>query len=236
MRNHINVVNAGTVISTSVIGGVTYVNLNGTKFQVVKGQVSFPAAATGTVPGVAGTAIVTLTGTFVAGEQVRVTVSLPNSTQRITKSYVHTVATGGTSLTAVAAAIAALITADITAGLPGIASAGSAAGVITLTQSSTIGAVIGGTTPVNVVAYADSAAGVATVTGTNTTPSEGTPADLLASGVPAAEITLATYSTVLLKNSVDAAIPFIDSDGKTVQELRFYSTPTLTADLITALT
>jgi len=238
MRDFITVVNAATAISTSVIGGVSYVNLNGTKFQVEKGQVDFPATATATVAGVAGTAIVTMTGTFVAGEQVRLTLSLPNSTQRINKSYVHTVLTGGTSVTAVAAALAALVTADIAAGLPAVATATSALGVLTLTQSSTTGAVIGGTGagyPVNVVAYADSAAGVATVTGTATTQSEGTPADLLAAGVDPADITLASYSTVLLKAKIDAAIPFIDSEGKTVKEIKFYSTPAITAALIAAL-
>ena len=235
MRNYFPVVNNGTAISTTTINGVDYVNLNGTKFQVIKGQVSFPAAATATAAGVAGTAIVTFASTYVIGDQVRVTVSVPNSAQRITKSYVHTVVAGGVTVTAVASAIAALITADVNAGLPGIATAINAAGVLTITQSSTSGAVLGGTTPVNVVAYTDSAAGTAVVTGTATTPSQGTPADLLADGVPAADITLGSYSTVLLKAAIDAAIPFIDSDGKTAKEIKFYSTPAITAALIAAL-
>jgi hypothetical protein len=229
------VVNNATAISTTVVGGVTYVNINGTKTQVIKGQVSFPAAPTATAAGVAGTAIITLTGTFVAGDQVRVTVSLPNSGQRLVKSYVHTVVAGGTSLASIAAALAALITADINAGLPGIATAISALGVLTLTQASTRQPVIGGTTPVNVVAYADSAAGVATVTGTATTVSQGTPADLIAEGVDPSNIGLASYSTVLLKAKIDGAFPFIDSDGKTVKEIKFYSTNAICLALIAAL-
>jgi len=229
------VVNNATAITTTVVGGVTYVNINGTKTQVIKGQVTFPAAAIATVTGIAGTAVITLTGTYVAGDQVRVTVSLPNSTQRLTKSFVHTVVTGGTSVTAIATALAALITASITAGLPGIATAINVAGVLTLTQTSTRQPVIGGATPVNVVAYADSTAGVATVTGTATTVSQGTPADLIAEGVNAGAIGLATYSTVLLKAKIDGAFPFIDSDGKTVKEIKFYSTPAITAALIAAL-
>lgn len=235
MRNYMTVVNNATAITTTTINGVVYVNINGTKTQIIKGQVSFPAAATATAAGTAGTAIITLTGTFVAGDQVRLTVSLPNSGQRLIKSYVHTVVAGGTSVTAIALALAALITADITAGLPSIATAVPVAGVLTLTQDTKLGAIIGGSTPVNVVAYADSTAGVATVTGTATTVSQGTPADLIAEGVDPGEIALASYSTVLLKAKIDGAFPFIDSDGKTVKEIKFYSTPAITAALIAAL-
>lgn len=239
MRNFITVVNNATPISTTVIGGVSYVNINGTKTQIIKGQVSFPAAPTATAAGTAGAAIVTLTGTYVAGDQVRVTLSLPNSGQRLIKSYVHTVVTGGTSVDAVAAALAALITADITAGLPGVATAISAAGVLTITQDTKLSAIFSTTATVsgaaNVVVYADSAAGVATVTGTATTFSQGTPADLIAEGVDAGDIGLATYSTVLLKAKIDGAFPFIDSDGKTVKEIKFYSTNAICVALIAAL-
>lgn len=235
MRNSISIVNNATAISTDVIGGETFVNLNGRKFQVKKGQVSFPAAATATNAGTKGTGIVTFGGTYAVGEQVRVTVSLPHSGQQLIKSYVHTVVAGGTATTAIATAVAALITADISAGLEGLDSAIAGGSAVTLTQTSVTKQVIGGTTPVNLVAYTDSAAGTAVVTGTDVVIAQGTPAIIEAEGVDPDEIGLASYSTVLLKAKVDGAFPFIDSDGKTITEIKFYSTPAITAALIAAL-
>ena len=239
MRNYMTVVNNGTPIdTTTIIGGVTYLGINGTKTQIIKGQVT-AGAVIPTAPGTAGTAIVTITGVHAIGDQVRVTVSLPNSGQRLIKSYVHTVVSGGTSNVAVAAGLAALITADINAGLPVIATAStSGTNALTLTQDTKLGAIIGTTALVsgaaNVVAYSDGA-GVATVTGTATTVSQGLPANLLAEGVDAGDIGLATYSTVLLKAKIDGAFPFIDSDGKTVKEIKFYSTNAICAALVGAL-
>ncbi len=234
MRDFISVVNAGTAISTTTIGGVVYVNANGTKFQIKQGQSTAPAVQA-TVPGVAGTAIVTFGGTYVAGDQVKITMSLPGSTQRVIKNYSYTVPTGGT-VTSIAAYFASAITTDIAAGTDALATAANVAGVLTITQSSVMKEVIGESAVNGVVtAYTDSAAGTAVVTDTATTIEQGTPAVLLANGVDAADITLATYSTVNLVAGVDAAIPFIDSDGKTVKEIKFYSTPTICTALLAAL-
>lgn len=238
MRNYMTVVNNGTPIDVTTTNGVTYLGINGTKTQIIKGQVT-AGAVIATAAGTAGAAIVTFTGTFVAGDQVRLTLSLPDSGQRITKSYLHTVVTGGTSLTSVAAAFATLITASITAGLPGVATAINAANVLTITQDTKLSVIFSTTLTVsgaaNVVVYADSAAGVATVTGTAAAVSQGLPANLLAEGVDAGNIGLATYSTLLLKAKIDGAFPFIDSDGKTVKEIKFYSTNAICADLLTKL-
>jgi len=226
------VVNNATAITTTTINGVEYVNINGTKTQIVKGSVDFPAAATATNAGAPGTVTITFGGTYVVGDQVRVTLSVPNSTQRITKSYVHTVVAGGTALNDIAVAIAALIAADVNNGLPGVLSPAVPGGaVVTLIQDGTQGVILSN----NVVAYTDSAAGTTAISGVAVTRSQGTPADLLEEGVDAGDIGLASYSTVLLKNKVDAAIPFIDSEGKTVKEIKFYSTPAICAALIAAL-
>tara|TARA_R110002126_G_scaffold94290_6_gene222698 strand:+ start:146 stop:829 length:684 start_codon:yes stop_codon:yes gene_type:complete len=225
------VVNNATAITTTTINGVDYVNINGSKTQVIKGNVTFPAAATATVPGTLGNVTVTVGGTYVAGDQVRVSLSLPAS-NRITKSYVHTVVSGGVALNVIAVALAALIAADVNAGLPGLAAPVVPAGaVVTLIQDGTQGVILTN----NVVAYTDSALGTVAVASVATVRSQGTPADLLEEGVDAGVIGLATYSTVLLKNSVNAAIPFIDSEGKTVKEIKFYSTPAICAALIAAL-
>jgi hypothetical protein len=193
MRNFITVVNDSTAISTEVIGGVTYVNIKGSKFQLKKGSVAFPAAATATAPGTAGTAILTIAGSYAIGDQIRVTFTLPKSGQHFVKSFVYTVPSGGTSVNSIAAGITNLIQTYISDyGLPGVASA------------------------VNTGA--------------------GTPAALINEGVDASEIGLASYSTLLLVNKVDAAVPFIDSEGKIVQEIKYFSTPILCGNLITALT
>ena len=237
MRNFITVVNAATAISTTTINGVDYININGAKFQIKKGQVTGGPGAAGqpTVPGVAGTAVVTFAGAYAAGDQIRITATLPGSTQQLLKSYSYTVPSGAT-VTSIANYFASAISTDIANGVDALASAANVAGVLTITQSSVFKEVIGDSVNTGVVsAYTDSAAGTAVLTDTATTVEQGTPAVLLANGVDAADITLATYSTVNLVAGIDAAIPFIDSDGKTVKEIKFYSTPAICTALLAAL-
>ena len=161
--------------------------------------------------------------------------SLPGSTQRVIKNYSYVVPTGGT-VTSIATYFASAITTDIAAGTDALASAANVAGVLTITQSSVMKEVIGESAVNGVVtAYTDSALGTAVVTDTATTVEQGTPAVLLANGVDAADITLATYSTLVINAGFDAAIPFIDSKGQTAKEIKFYSTPTICTNLLAAL-
>ena len=168
--------------------------------------------------GTAGDAVVTFAGTYAIGDFVRVTLTTQaRSSQVLTKSYTHTVQSGATSVTAVATAFAALITADINAGLSEYyASAINAAGVLTITQAEPESKAI------QCVAYTDSAAGTAVVVVTPTVVSEGQPSDLVARGIPAGDINLASYDTVKFIVAADAASPFIDSQGKTVREIYWY--------------
>ena len=53
-------------------------------------------------------------------------------------------------------------------------------------------------------------------------PSNGTAADLKLKGIKASDITSASYDTVKIDLSIDAAIPFIDSKGVIVKELYLF--------------
>ena len=237
MRNFTTVVNDSTAISTQVIGGVTYVNIKGSEYQLKKGSVVFPAAATATAAGTAGTAIVTFGGTYLAGDKIRVSFSLPKSEQHSVKSFSYTVPAGGVATTAIAAAVANIISAAITNGsLEGVATAIAAGSAVTFTQTSVFKELLGDAVNSGVVvSYTDSVAGTAVITDSATVIEYGTPAALINEGVDASAIGLASYSTLLLVNKVDAAIPFIDAEGKIVQEVKYFSTPAITAALIAAL-
>jgi hypothetical protein len=216
MREFFPILTEVNVPANTTIGGEEYVNLSA-EYQIKKAWLVDNAVISPAV-GAAGDVEVTFAGTYVAGDFVRVTLtSQARSSQFLTKSYTHTVQAGATTVTDVAAAFAALITADITAGLNDvIATATSALGVLTITQAGDDKAALKG------VAYTDSAAGTVAVVETATTYSEGQPSDLVDAGVPAGDINLASYDTVKITLSADAAIPFIDSAGKTVKEIKWY--------------
>ena len=169
--------------------------------------------------GVAGYLTITLAGTYAVGDLVRVTItSNMTGSQQWRKSYVHTVVAGATSVTAIAAAFASLISADISTFSP-YASAVSALGVLTITQSGDDKRGLVG------YVYTDSAAGTIANVATATVYSEGQPSDLVDRGVDAGDITLASYDTVRIALQVGAAIPFIDSVGATAREIYWYGTP-----------
>ncbi len=177
-------------------------------------------------PGTASDSVVTFAGTYVVGDQIRVSVTVARSNQKATKSYVYTVLAADT-VTTIAAAFAGFISADIANGLSELASATSALGVLTITSSSV------DSNNMQTVVYTDSAAGTVGVVNNAATFSEGQPSDLVAKGVPAGDINLASYDTVKIVLKADAAIPFIDSVGKTVKEIYWYGTPGKGAALVT---
>lgn len=179
--------------------------------------------------GVAGKLTITVAGTYAVGDLVRVTItSNMTSAQQWRKSYVHTVVAGGTSVTAIATAFAALISADISSFSP-YASATNVAGVLTVTQSGDDKRGLVG------YVYTDSAAGTIANVPTATVYSEGQPSDLVDRGVAASDITLASYDTVRIALEVGAPIPFIDSVGATAKEIYWFGTPGEGAALATLI-
>ena len=105
------------------------------------------------------------------------------------------------SVTNIAVAFKGLIEASILEGIPGIASAANVAGVLTITSSSVV------SNNFSVTSYTASASGTVAAVFTGVTQAEGIPAVLKSAGIAAADITLATYDTVLLTYKQDAAIP-----------------------------
>jgi len=169
--------------------------------------------------GVAGYLTITIAGVWAVGDQARITItSNLISGQLWRKSYVHTVVAGGTSVTSIADALAALIAADISATAP-YASADNVAGVITVTQLGDDKRGLKG------YVWTDSAAGTIVNVATATVISEGQPSDLVDKGIDASEIGLASYDTVRIALVADAAIPFIDSVGGTAREIFWFGSP-----------
>jgi len=186
-------------------------------FKVEKSELSSPIAIA-PATGVAGYLTVTFAGTYAVGDLVRLTMtSNGTSRQQWRKSYVVNVQAGATSVTAIAAAFAALVSADVSAESP-YATAVNAAGVLTITQEGDDKRALVGYT------YTDSAAGTMVNVPTATVVSEGQPSDLVDRGVEAADINLASYDTVRIAYAAESAIPFIDSKGATVKEIYWYGT------------
>jgi len=216
MRDYFAILTEAYVPTVTGAGSNAVINLSpdySVPLSWVSNDVAFVAEA-----GTAGKAVVTFAGTYAVGDFVRVTLTTQErSSQVLTKSYTHTVQAGAISVTAVAAAFAALITADINSGLSEYyATAANVAGVLTVTQAQPEKRAI------QCVAYTDSAAGTTAVVITATVVSEGQPSDLVARGIPAGDINLASYDTVKLIVAADSASPFIDSRGKTVREIYWY--------------
>jgi hypothetical protein len=171
------------------------------------------------VTGVAGKLVVTIAGTYAVGDLVRITItSNLTGRQLYRKTFVHTVVSGGTSVTAIATALANKIAAEVGSNSP-FASATNAAGVITITQV--------GDDKVGLVGYVytDSAAGTIANVPTTTTISEGQPSDLVDRGIDSSEINLAAYDTVRIDLHAENAIPFIDAEGAVAKEIYWFGTP-----------
>ena len=197
-------------------------------FKVEKAELKSPifiAPATG----VAGYLTNTFAGTYAVGDEVRFTITSNAVSRRLwRKSYTLTVQAGATTVTDIAAAFAALISADVSAESP-YASATNTAGVLTVTQKGDDKRGLVG------YVYTDSAAGTTVNVPTATVVSEGQPSDLVDRGVDAADINLASYDTVRIAYSAVAPIPFIDSVGATVKEIYWYGTAGEGADLVTLI-
>lgn len=175
--------------------------------------------------GTAGTVAITIGGTYVIGDTIRVTIeSNITGKQKFVKSYVVEVTSDmltGTPVNNIAEALVQKFKREIAAGLIDypIATAVRAGALVTLTQSNddTVG-LIG-------QKWTDSAAGTVAVVNTATTISEGQPSDLVDNGIDSANITLAAYDTVKIELNVEVAQPFIDSKGVVVKELFWYGDP-----------
>ncbi len=210
------VVNVPVGLNT-IKDGVTYVNFgvkDASEYQLPQKNFVVNSGVIGTNGGTASKSVITFAGTYAINDQIRVTITIKDSAQTLIKNFVHTVT--DISVTSIAVAFKGLIEAAILEGLPGIATAANVAGVLTVTSSSLV------SNNFSVTAYTASASGTVTPAFTPATQAEGIPAVLREAGVPAADITLATYDTVLLTYKQDAAIPFIDSEGKVVKDVKVF--------------
>jgi len=169
-------------------------------------------------PGTAGNLEFTFAGTYVVGDMIRLTItSNLTNRQQWRKSYVYEVVSGDT-VTDIAAAFAALISADDGENSP-YASATNLAGVLTVTQKGDDKRGLVG------YEYTDSAAGTIVLVSTLTVYSEGQPDDLLDKGIPADQIGTGPYDTVRIAANPEAAIPFIDAVGAVAKEIYWFGTP-----------
>ena len=180
--------------------------------------------------GAAGFLTITLAGTYAVGDFIRVTItSNLTSRQAWRKSYTHTVQAGSTTVTLIAAAIAAQIAADVPEFDSPYSAAISAAGVITVTQKDDDKRGLVG------YVHTDSALGTIANVPTATVISEGQPSDLVDRGIAAGDINLAQYDTVRIDFHGETAIPFIDSVGATAKEIYWFGTPGNGAGLATLI-
>jgi hypothetical protein len=170
--------------------------------------------------GTAGFLTVTFAGTYAVGDEVRLTItSNLTGRQAWRKSYVHTVLAGATSVTAIADAFTAMISADVANTLNSPYSAvANVAGVLTVTQlDDDKNGLVGYT-------FTDSAAGTMVNVPTATVISEGQPQDLIDAGIDSDKISAANYNTLRITFHHEVAIPFIDSQGATCKEIYWYGT------------
>lgn len=219
MRDSISIVSAVNPTSTT-INGIAYINL-GDGYQIpavnlgVKAtQVQIAAAA-----GAAGTAVLTFATAPSVGDEFKVTlISQARSTQVYRKTFTHTVPDAASAtVTAVAAAFAAAISADIANGASDVfATAANVAGVLTITQAGDDKKAL------QCEVYTTSATTTIGKAVTQTTYSEGQPSDLLDAGIPQSKITLGSYDTSKLKYTPKVAVPFIDMEGTIVKEIIWF--------------
>jgi phage tail sheath gpL-like len=179
--------------------------------------------------GSASTGTVTFAGTYVAGDEIKVTI-VSNATSRSLwrKTYTHIVVAGSTSVTAIATAVKNMIASDgLTDECP--YNATSAVGVVTVTAKND------DKRSLNITGFTNSAAGTVAVSAISTTISEGQPSDLADKGVAADLITLASYDTVRINYKPKVAQPHIDSEGTIEKEIYWYGTPLEGAALVTLI-
>lgn len=220
-RNYFALLNGASNTPANTGGVINLTEKFSVKASELKSAISIAAVA-----GVAGFLTVTIAGTWAVGDQVRLTItSNLTSRQQWRKSYVHTVLAGATSVTDVATALRKLVEADISAEAP-YASASNVAGVITITQKDDDKRGLVG------YVYTDSAAGTIVNVPTATVISEGYPSDLVDKGIPAEDITAATYTTVRIELHAEVPVPFIDTVGALSKEIYWYGTPAQAAALV----
>lgn len=171
--------------------------------------------------------IITFGGTFGLADTAKIVIeSNLTSRQKFVKAYTVSItsdligATAAVTRTNVANAFKNKFLREINAGLLDypISTAvvsGAANNVLTITQKGKAQAGISGS------GYSDGA-GTLVKTSVAFVPSNGTAADLKLKGIKASDITSASYDTVKIDLSIDAAIPFIDSKGVIVKELYLF--------------
>jgi len=173
---------------------------------------------TAPVVGVAGYNTVTLASTYVAGDEVTLTVvSNDTSRQLWRKTYRHTAQAGAVTVTDIATALTALIAKDGEANETPY-TATNVAGVITITQKND------DKNSLQVEVYTTSVAGTIVAVATATVISEGYPDDLVDRGIDAADITSATFDTVRIVYTPSVAQPFINSVGSNSVEIFWFGT------------
>lgn len=170
--------------------------------------------------GTAGYVEITFAGTYLAGDQAKVTISSNlTSRQKFRKTYTVDVLAGATGTTAIAVSLVSKIQREIDAGLIDypFASVSNSSGVVTVTQ---VGDDSHG---LEVFVYTASASGTIGSVITDTVISEGQPSDLTDAGIPADKVTEANYSTVLVPYNIQVAQPFIDSKGEVASNLKIFA-------------
>lgn len=170
--------------------------------------------------GTAGYVEITFAGTYIAGDQAKVTISSNlTSRQKFRKTYTVDVLAGATTVTNIAASLVAKIQREIDAGLIDypFASVSNAAGVVTVTQTGD------DSHGLEAFVYTASAAGTIASAITDTVISEGQPSDLTDAGIPSDKVVAANYATVLVPYNIQVAQPFIDSKGEVATHLKIFA-------------
>lgn len=170
--------------------------------------------------GTAGYVEITFAGTYIAGDQAKVTISSNlTSRQKFRKTYTVDVLAGATTVTNIAASLVAKIQREIDAGLIDypFASVSNAAGVVTVTQAGD------DSHGLEAFVYTASAAGTIASAITDTVISEGQPSDLTDAGIPSDKVVAANYATVLVPYNIQVAQPFIDSKGEVATHLKIFA-------------
>ncbi len=158
-------------------------------------------------------------GPFLAGEEFRCTIVDNSESRQIWRKSYSTIVVAGDTATTIATRLANQMAADgLTAECP--YTAANVAGVITVTSKQLDKKTLVG------YAYTDSAAGTnvyaVSVAGTR---KEGQPSDLMANGIPAENINLASYYTVRIVYVPFQAAPHVESKNHGHKELIWYGTP-----------
>jgi hypothetical protein len=169
--------------------------------------------------GSSSTATLTIGGTYVAGDVIKVTITSNDPSRQLwRKTYTYTVQAGLTSTASIASGIQKLIQADGDS-LETPYNATVAASVVTVTAKEDDKHAL------LFFVSTTSAAGTIVASAVSTTISEGQPSDLLDKGVSSNEITLVSYDTVRILYEPLIAQPFIDTKIPRQTEIFWYGTP-----------